>query len=48
LLTTSITPGYAMKAKIDSFDKIGTVIAKAVESMDAGKKGVIKVLVVQK
>jgi len=36
-----------MKANIDGWDKIGTVIGKALEPLDSGK-GVIKVLVMQK
>jgi len=44
LLTSSNTPGHAMKATIDSADKIGTIIGKALESLEEGK-GVINVLV---
>ena len=44
LLTTSSTPGHAMRADIDSFDKIGSVIGKALEPMESGT-GVIEVLV---
>jgi hypothetical protein len=41
LLTTSSTPGHAMKA---TEPKIGTVIGKALEGLDEGT-GVIKMLV---
>lgn len=44
LLTTSSTPGYAMRADIDDFSKIGSVIGKAMESLNSGT-GVIIVLV---
>ena len=37
LLTSSNTSGYAMKAEIDSFEKIGSVIGKALEPIDSGK-----------
>lgn len=42
LLTTSSTPGYAMKA---SKPKIGTILGKALESLEDGK-GMIEVLVI--
>ncbi len=42
LLTTSSTPGYAMKA---TEVKIGTILGKAMQSLDSGK-GKIEVLVV--
>lgn len=45
LLTTSDKPGYAQVATIDSFDKIGTVFAKALESKDGIKPGVIEVMI---
>ena len=47
LLTSSDTPGHAMKAEINSLDKIGTVIGKALEPLESGK-GVISVLVMHK
>ncbi len=43
LLTTSPTPGHAMKA-IDSTKAFGTVIGKALMSLDAGK-GLISIMV---
>jgi len=43
LLTTSSTPGYAMKA---SNPKIGTILGKAMASLESGK-GKIEVLVMQ-
>jgi hypothetical protein len=36
LIVTSDTPGCGMQGKIDSFDKIGTVIGKALESLNDG------------
>ncbi len=36
LVVTSGTPGCGMKGAIDSFDKIGTVVGKALDSLDAG------------
>ena len=42
LLTTSSTPGYAMKA---TQPKIGTILGKALESLESGK-GMIEVLVI--
>ena len=36
LIVTSSTPGCAMVGKMDSFDKIGTVIGKALDSLDDG------------
>ncbi len=36
LLVTSDTPGCGMSASIDSFDKIGTVFAKALSALDDG------------
>jgi len=36
LLVTSDTPGSAMAATIDSFDKVGTVFAKALSALDDG------------
>ena len=36
LIVCSDTPGCGMKAKIDSFEKIGTVIGKALESAEDG------------
>ncbi|MCX8123610.1 MAG: discoidin domain-containing protein [Spirochaetes bacterium] len=36
LLVTSDTPGCGMAASIDSFDKIGTVFAKALTALDDG------------
>ncbi len=44
LLTTSSKPGYAMKATIDSFDKVGTIIGKALEPLEKGE-GKIMVLI---
>lgn len=44
LLTTSSTEGYAMKATIDSFAKIGSVIGKAREPF-TGTKGKIEIIV---
>jgi hypothetical protein len=43
-LTTSVTPGYAMKAK--DYDRArGAVLGKAMESLEKGQKGQILVLV---
>ncbi|MDA3898973.1 MAG: discoidin domain-containing protein [Spirochaetes bacterium] len=42
LIVTSDTPGCAMKGTIDSFEKIGTVIGKALEGIESGT-GVIPV-----
>ncbi len=36
LIVTSSTPGCGMKGKIDSFEKIGSVVGKALESLDEG------------
>ena len=36
LIVTSETPGCGMAGRIDSFDKIGTVIGKALDSLDDG------------
>jgi hypothetical protein len=36
LLVTSDTPGCSMAATIDSFDKVGTVFAKALTALDEG------------
>ena len=36
LIVTSDTPGCGMAGVIDSFDKIGTVIGKALDSLDNG------------
>ena len=44
LLTTSPTPGYAMVVK-DSFKAQGSILGKAMESMEKGKKGQILVFV---
>jgi len=44
LLTTSSTPGHAMKA-VDYPKAQGAILGKAMESMDKGKKGQILVLV---
>lgn len=44
LLSSSLTPGHAMRVELDSLDKFGTVIGKALESWNKGK-GVIRVLV---
>jgi hypothetical protein len=44
LLTTSATPGYAMKAS-DPSRAYGTILGKAMESLEQGKKGQILVLV---
>jgi hypothetical protein len=44
LLTTSATPGHAMKAA-DPLKAFGSVIGKALQSMSAGKKGLIPILV---
>lgn len=42
LIVTSATPGCGMKGEIDSFDKIGTVLGKALEGLSEGT-GVIPV-----
>ncbi|MBN2434760.1 MAG: hypothetical protein JXK07_05765 [Spirochaetes bacterium] len=42
LLVTSDTPGCAMKGTIDSFEKVGSVIGKALDSLESGT-GVIAV-----
>jgi len=44
LLVASNTPGCGMKGEIDSFDKIGTVFAKALDRLDDGI-GVIPVFI---
>jgi len=44
LLTTSFTPGYAMKAE-DNQKVHGSILGKAMESLEKGKKGQILVLV---
>jgi len=44
LLTTSNTPGYAMKA-IDRERAFGTVLGKAMQPLPKGKKGLVLVLV---
>jgi len=44
LLTTSTTPGYAMKAS-DPSRAYGTILGKAMENLEQGKKGQILVLV---
>ena len=44
MLTTSFTPGYAMKAS-DRDRAYGTVIGKAMEGLNEGEKGLILVLV---
>ncbi len=44
LLTTSVTPGYAMKAT-DYIRTQGAILGKAMESLEKGKKGQILVLV---
>ena len=44
LIVTSDTPGCGMKGNIDSFNKIGTVIGKALESLEGGV-GTIEVFV---
>jgi len=44
LLTTSKTPGYAMKVA-DTDDAPGAILGKAMEGMEKGKKGQILVLV---
>lgn len=44
LLTTSNTPGYAMRAEVDDFSKIGTVVGKAMEPHEYGE-GMIMVLI---
>ncbi len=44
LLTTSDTPGYAMKA-VDPTRAFGVVIGKAMEPLPQGEKGLILVLV---
>jgi hypothetical protein len=44
LLTTSATPGHAMKAD-DPLKAFGSVIGKALQSMSAGQKGLIPILV---
>jgi hypothetical protein len=44
LLTTSGTPGYAMKAN-DLACAQGAILGKAMESLEAGEKGQILVLV---
>jgi hypothetical protein len=47
LLTTSSIPGYAMKAVIDSMDKIGSVIGKALEPHTSGKGKILAFLNLQ-
>lgn len=42
LLVTSDTPGCAMKGSIDSFEKIGSVIGKALDTLESGT-GVIRI-----
>lgn len=44
LIVSSDTPGCGMKGTIDSFDKIGSVIGKALEGLDSGT-GVIAVFI---
>jgi hypothetical protein len=44
LLTTSVTPGYAMKVS-DHVRAQGAILGKAMESLELGKKGQILVLV---
>jgi hypothetical protein len=44
LLTTSSTPGHAMKAD-DPLKAFGCVIGKALQSLPAGQKGLIPILV---
>jgi hypothetical protein len=44
LIVTSETPGCGMAGRIDSFDKIGTVIGKALDSLEEGI-GIIAVFV---
>ena len=44
LLTTSTTPGYAMKA-IDTEKLYGSVIGKAMTALQKGEKGMVLVLV---
>jgi len=41
LLTTSPTPGHAMKAKIDNFEKISSIIGKALEPCEKGKNKIL-------
>jgi len=45
LIVASETPGCGMKGKMDSFDKIGTVIGKALDSLDDGI-GLVPVFIV--
>ncbi len=45
LIVASETPGCGMRGKIDSFDKIGTVIGKALDSLDDGI-GLIPIFIV--
>ncbi|HOP28837.1 MAG TPA: discoidin domain-containing protein [Spirochaetota bacterium] len=45
LIVASDTPGCGMKGKIDSFDKIGTVIGKALDSLSDGI-GLVPVFIV--
>jgi hypothetical protein len=42
MLTTSATPGYAVKA---NDPKLGSIIGKALEDKDYGEAGVIQVAV---
>ena len=44
LLTTSSTPGYAMKA-VDRTSAQGAILGKAMERLEGGTKGQILVLV---
>lgn len=44
LLTTSATPGHAMKAE-DPVKAFGSVIGKALRNMSAGEKGLIPILI---
>ncbi len=45
LIVASDTPGCGMKGKIDSFNKVGTVIGKALDSLDEGI-GLVPVFIV--